>query len=59
MRQRERAQLIRELDALKTRMRTHAIDVAYGGGRRKVRTLSEHIADIKRRDVIERLLTEE
>lgn len=50
----ERRHLVRELDELKRRMRTHAFDVAY---RRGARSLSEHIADIKRRDVLESLLT--
>jgi hypothetical protein len=54
MRMRERQRLIRELDVIKRRMRAHGFEVAYA---RKSRSLSEHIADIKRRDEIEALIT--
>lgn len=50
----ERRRLLRELVDVKDRLRRHGIEVAYN---RKARSLSEHIADIKRRDVIEALLT--
>lgn len=50
---RARAVLVRELDAIKRRLRTHGVEVAYYRG---ARSLSEHIADTKRRDEIERIL---
>jgi hypothetical protein len=50
-----RQQLTRELLAVKERLRKHARQVTY---ERYARSLSEHIADIKRRDEIEKLLTQ-
>jgi len=49
----ERQRLVSELDEIDYRLRTHAFQVAYS---RRARSLSEHIADTKRRDVIEALL---
>ncbi len=56
MKQRERAALHRELVDVKTRLRRHGLDVAYGP---RSRSLAQHIADIKRRDEIERLIVED
>lgn len=50
-----RRSLVRELQTIKDRLRKHATEVTYGRG---ARSLSEHIADIKRRDEIEKLLTQ-
>lgn len=51
----KRQQLTRELTVIKDRLRKHGFEVAYN---RSARSLSEHIADIKRRDEIEKLLTQ-
>lgn len=51
-----RRALHRELVALKERLRTHGFQVAYS---RRARPLKDHIADIKRRDEIERLLVDD
>jgi hypothetical protein len=51
-----RAALHKELAIIKTRLRNHAVEVTF---RRKARSLKEHIADIKRRDEIEIMLTED
>lgn len=52
----ERRALLRELAVIKDRLRRHGFEVTY---RRNSRSLSEHIADIKRRDQIETMLLAE
>ena len=51
----DRRRLVRELDVIKRRLSTHGYEVAYQRG---ARSLAKHIADIKRRDEIEKLLVE-
>lgn len=55
MTQRQRSALLRELVDVKHRLRRHGVEVAYN---RNARSLSEHIADIKRRDVLEQLIVD-
>jgi len=52
----QRRDLVGELTQVKDRLRRHGIEVAYSRGSH---TLREHIADIKRRDVIEAQLIED
>jgi hypothetical protein len=56
----QRAALIRELDAIKTRLRRYGIEVAYTPEIHLTSSYSvtNYVADIKRRDEIEKLLTE-